>query len=112
MHVSCHTCFCYRYYLKHFYYLKKFGDITSSTWIRSPVDAEDFAVVITYEKCAPVEGESFYTGLVSYKTSIEKGQSFVFVDSSWKDMSDSDMENLLKTDFEPGNCCIKALFME
>lgn len=109
--------------------------------LASPVDAEDFAVVITYEKGAPVEGESFYTDLVSYKTSIEKGQSFVFVDGSWKDMSDSDiksvlktgkgqsvcfsekgewrdylsdsdMENLLKTDFEPGNCCIKALFME
>lgn len=109
--------------------------------LASTVDAEDFAVVITYEKGAPVEGESFYTGLVSYKTSIEKGQSFVFVDGSWKDMSDSDiksvlktgngqsvcfsekgewrdylsdsdMENLLKTDFEPGNCCIKALFME
>ena len=71
--------------------------------------------------------------------SIEKGQSFVFVDGKWKDMSDEDIktvlttgkgrsvyfsengmwkdflneteaEPLFTTDFAPGNCCIKALF--
>ena len=74
------------------------------------------------------------------KTSIEKGQSFVFSDGSWKDMSDSDIKTVLKTnkgqsilfrdnntlkniltdserkamqetDFAPGSCCIKALFI-
>ena len=43
-----------------------------------------------------------------------KGQSVCFSEKGeWRDyLSDSDMENLLNTDFEPGNCCIKALFME
>lgn len=109
--------------------------------LTTPVDVEDCAVVITYSKGAPVEGESIDTAAASYKTSIEKGQSFVFVDGKWKDMSDSDiktavraekgqpvffnengawrnflsdsdMEALLKKDFTPGNCCIKALYME
>ena len=108
--------------------------------LTTPVDVEDFAVVITYSKGAPVEGESIDTAAACYKTSIEKGQSFVFVDGKWKDMSDSDiktavraekgkpvffnekgawrnflsdsdMEVLLKADFAPGNCCIKALFL-
>jgi len=107
--------------------------------LTTPVDVEDFAVVITYTKGAPVEGESVETAAGSYRTSIEKGQSFVFADGKWKDMSDSDiktvlethkgqpvffnekgawrnfltdseMEAFLKTDFAPGNCCIKALF--
>ena len=109
--------------------------------LTTPVDVEDYAVVITYSKGAPVEGESIDTAAGSYKTSIEKGQSFVLADGKWKDMSDSDiksavrtdkgqavffnekgawrnfmtdsdMEALLKTDFTPGNCCIKALYTE
>lgn len=108
--------------------------------LKDPVEAEDFAVVITYEKGAPVEGESVDTDVCSYKTSIDTGQSFVFVDGEWKDMTDSSIksviktnaqpsflsekgewkdylsesetEAMLRTDFEPGNCCIKALFQK
>ena len=107
--------------------------------LTKPVDVRDFAVVITYSKGAPVEGETIGFAVASYKTSIEKGQSFVFADGKWKDMTDSDInrairtdkvqsfidsdsgawkdyltssdiEAMKKTDFAPGNCCIKALF--
>jgi hypothetical protein len=105
----------------------------------TPVDVTDFAVAITYSKGAPVEGETIETFIGSYRTSIEKGQSFVLVDGKWKDMTDSDIKTVLETDigqpiqlsengelkdyltdseikamsdpdFEPGNCCIKALY--
>ena len=108
--------------------------------LAQPVDVDDFAVAVTYSKGAPVEGESMETAAGGYKTSIEKGQSFVFSDGSWKDMSDSDIKTVLKTnkgqsilfrdnntlkniltdserkamqetDFAPGSCCIKALFI-
>lgn len=87
----------------------------------APVDVTDYAVVITYTKGAPVEGESIdfsqldYNALTSignleYKTVSEKGQSFVYTDSCWKDMTDSDIKDVLKIDFEPNNCCIKAIY--
>ena len=104
-----------------------------------PVDVTDCAVAITYSKGAPVEGNTIDIDMGSYKTSIEKGQSFLFVDGKWKDMADSDIKTVLETakvqsdllsekgelkdylndsdmeaihntDFDPGNCCIKALY--
>ena len=109
--------------------------------LTKPVEVSDHAVVVTYEKGAPVEGEGFETAAAGYKTSIEKGQSFVFADGKWKDMTDSDIKTAIKTgkdktfldgdsgawkdyltssdiaaikktDFEPGNCCIKALYVK
>ncbi len=107
--------------------------------LTKPVDVENYAVVITYSKGAPVEGETIGFAVASYKTSIEKGQSFVFADGKWKDMTDSDINKVIKTDkarsfidgdsgawkkfltssdieaiknpdFAPGNVCIKALY--
>ena len=107
--------------------------------LNKPVDVTDYAVVITYSKGASVEGETVEISAASYKTSIEKGQSFVFADGKWKDMTDSDINKVIKTDkaqsfldgdsgawrdyltfgdieamkktdFAPGNCCIKALY--
>lgn len=85
------------------------------------LDVTDYAVVITYTKGAPVEGESIdfgkldqkiasLIGELEYKTVSEKGQSFVYIDNSWKDMTDSDIKGVLKIDFEPNNCCIKATY--
>ena len=76
---------------------------------------------ISYTKGAPVEGESIdfgkldqkiasLIGELEYKTVSEKGQSFVYIDNSWKDMTDSDIKGVLKIDFEPNNCCIKATY--
>ena len=109
--------------------------------LTKPVDVEDFAVVITYSKGAPVEGETIENDSGMYKTVSEKGQSFVFTGGKWKDMTDKDIKTVLKTyngqsasagqigavrdnltedeikqilrdDFEPRNCCIKALFIK
>ena len=80
--------------------------------LTKPVEVSDFAVVVTYEKGAPVEGESIENGDGMYKTVSEKGQSFVFAGGTWKDLSDADAKTVLKTDFAPGNACIKALFVK
>ena len=48
-----------------------------------------------------------------YKTVSESGQSFVYIDdcvTGWKDLIDADIKKSLDIDFEPHNCCIKALF--
>lgn len=74
-----------------------------------PVDVTDYAVVVSYEKGAPVEGESIDYGKSDYKTVSEKGQSYVYI-ANWKDMTDSDIKTALGIDFEPNNCCIKALY--
>ena len=77
----------------------------------TPVDVSDFAVVISYEKGAPVEGEDmeWCYGEIQYRTVSESGQSFVLLDDEWKDMTDSDIKKALNINFEPNNCCIKAL---
>ena len=80
--------------------------------LTKPVEVSDFAVVVTYEKGAPVEGESIENGDGMYKTVSEKGQSFVFAGGTWKDLSDADAKTVLETDFAPGNACIKALFVK
>lgn len=76
----------------------------------TPVDVTDCAVAITYSKGAPVEGEDIDYGPADYKTVSESGQSFVYIDNNWKDMTDSDIKKSLDIDFEPNNCCIKALY--
>ena len=78
-----------------------------------PVDVMDFAVVISYEKGAPVEGDDIDYGDTEYRTVSESGQSFVYIDdcvTGWKDLTDADIKKSLDIDFEPHNCCIKALF--
>lgn len=77
--------------------------------LTKPVDVENFAVVITYTKGAPVEGETIKNDSGEYKTVSEKGQSFVFVDGKWKDLTDADAKTVLKAEFAPNNACIKAL---
>lgn len=80
--------------------------------LTKPVDVEDYAVVITYSKGASVEGETIGHDSGKYKTVSEKGQSFVFVNSAWKDLTDADAKTVLKTGFAPGNACIKALYIK
>ena len=77
----------------------------------TPLDVTDFAVAVTYEKGAPVEGEMRDYGDVYYQTVSESGQSFVYLDG-WKDLTDSGIQQVLHTDFAPNNCCIKALMTE
>lgn len=55
-------------------------------------------------KKRPVKGDNIKSDFGEYRTAAEKGQSFVFAGGKWKDMTDNDVKNILKTDFEPGNC--------
>ena len=77
--------------------------------LSEPVDVTDYAIVITYSKGAPVEGETNdYDGIV-YTTFSESGESFVYADG-WKDVTDADIKEVLGINFKPNNCCIKALY--
>ena len=67
-------------------------------------------MAITYSKGASVEGEDIDYGDIDYKTVSESDQSFVKIDSDWKDMTDDDIKSATGVDFEPNNCCIKALY--
>ena len=65
---------------------------------------------------ASVEGEDIDYGQSDYLTISESGQSFVRVSCSddtvndWKDLTSSGIKEYLNVDFEPNNCCIKALY--
>ncbi|WP_019680475.1 lectin like domain-containing protein [Ruminococcus flavefaciens] len=74
------------------------------------LDVTDYAIVINYTKGAPVEGEDVDYGELEYKTVSEKGQSFVYAGNVWNDVVNSDIKAVLKIDFEPNNCCIKAIY--
>ncbi len=74
-----------------------------------PLDVKDYAIAITYSEGAPVEGEVTDGGWIEFRTISESGQSYVYIDG-WKDMTDSDIKDVLKIDYEPNNCCIKALY--
>lgn len=76
----------------------------------TPVEVDDFAVAVTYSKGAPVEGESIgYDEIISYKVVSESGQSYVLFDGGWTDLTSKGIKKKLGSDFEPNNCCIKAL---
>ena len=76
----------------------------------TPIDVTDCAVAITYSKGAPVEGETIDYGDTNYVTKAESGQSFVKLDTVWRDLTEEGIENELGLDFKAGNCCIKALY--
>ena len=78
----------------------------------TPVDVTDYAIAVTYSKAAPVEGKSMDYGEIDYKTVSKSGQSYVYTENGWKDMTDDDIKKVLGIDFEPNNCCIKALYTE
>ena len=72
---------------------------------------DGFAIAITYESGATVEGEE--TELfnnVLYKPVSEPGKSFVYSDGEWVDLHSDGIKERLGIVFEPNNACIKALF--
>ncbi|MBR5974545.1 MAG: hypothetical protein IK020_05110 [Clostridiales bacterium] len=82
-----------------------------------PVEVSDFAVVVRYGSAAPVEaempggsGSRHNTSNREYITTIEEGQSFVYLDGEWLDLADPETQEALGIDYAPHNCCIKALF--
>lgn len=78
--------------------------------LNEELNLSDYAISITYSNSAPVEGESWEDSWITYSVGIEKGESFVLVDGEWLDMSDKDTLEVLNLDYEPNNCCIKAIY--
>lgn len=74
------------------------------------LEVDDFAIVVTYEGKAPVEGFIDDMKGVSYVVDIGEGESFVKIDGEWMDLSDEVTAAKLGIDFHPGNCCIKAIY--
>ncbi|MBQ3565674.1 MAG: hypothetical protein IJA12_00705 [Oscillospiraceae bacterium] len=74
------------------------------------VEVCDYAIAIQYSSTAPVEGETWDDGIVSYKVQSEKGQSYVYLNDMWQDITDEAVISELGIDFIPNNCCIKALY--
>ena len=75
----------------------------------TPLEVEDYAIAIHYSSAAPVEGTNITIDEV-YELSLqcEEGQSFVFLDGTWKDLSLQETTDELGT--VTHNCCIKALY--
>lgn len=71
---------------------------------------DDFAIAVTYDGDAPVEGENTHEPGISYIVEAHEGESFVKIDDDWIDMSKEDVRGRLNLDFIPGNCCIKAIY--
>ena len=76
----------------------------------TPIEVEDYAVAISYDGDAPVEGESWENSLIGYAVTINPGESFVCVDGKWIDMANKRIRSKLGIDFTPNNCCIKAIY--
>ena len=74
-----------------------------------PLEVDEYAVVISFSKGAPVEGESLdVEGLGDIRIVSEKGQSYILVDGEWLDMSEkSTWKKLGRT---TNNACIRALY--
>ncbi len=82
----------------------------------TPLDVEDFSIVITYYGAAPVEGvdpaklkEAEKVSSIEYITSSEEGQSFLLLNGQWRDLTDPSLVEELTLECPPNNCCIKAL---
>lgn len=79
-----------------------------------PIEVTDFAVVVTYNGYAPVEGKNegrIRSGL-NYFAKSEAGQSFILNGDEWIDVTDPSIVETLGLREEPNNVCIKALFVD
>lgn len=80
--------------------------------LSTPMELDDYAIAITYYGNAPVEGMTWVddTWGISFLASSNPGESFVFIDDEWIDMTDERVMTMLGIDYEPNNCCIKAIY--
>lgn len=76
------------------------------------IDVDDYAVAITYYGNAPVEGETWVDDVygISFVATSNPGESYVLIDGEWIDMTDTAVLSKLGIDYEPNNCCIKAIY--
>ncbi len=83
------------------------------TELDSPIDVEDYSIVISYSSPIPVESEVLesHDG-VYYVSGVDAGQSFILKDGEWIDMSDPSAKDIFGLEYTPNNVCIKALYVE
>lgn len=76
------------------------------------LSVDDYAIAITYYGDAPVEGLTWVDDVygISFIASSNPGESFVLIDDEWIDMTDPVIISKLGIDYEPNNCCIKAIY--
>lgn len=75
-----------------------------------PIEVSKFSIVVTYGSAAPVEGEEWEDAFLHYSVDSGEGVSYVLVDGQWVDLSSESIKEILGIDFEPNNCCIKAIY--
>lgn len=78
--------------------------------LKKPIEVKDYRIQITYDGSAPVEGESWDDGILSYVASIEKDESYVLIGNEFYDLSLPTTIAKLGIDFMPNNCSIKAVY--
>lgn len=76
----------------------------------STVSVTDYSIVVEHSGAAAVEGACWEDVFVSYRVFANPGESFVYVDGQWVDVTSEDIQDILGIDFDPNNCCIKALY--
>ncbi len=77
-----------------------------------PVDVDGFAIAGSFEKGAPVEGESLDYGSLLYTMVSHPGESYIYLNDSWQDLTDDATLSKLGLGFTPNNACIKGLMIE
>lgn len=79
----------------------------------SPIEVEDYSIVITYSAHIPLESEMLESHRdIYYVSGIEEGQSFVFKDGQWIDLASADAKDIFGLEDTPNNVCIKALYVD
>lgn len=76
----------------------------------TPISVKDYSIVVEYSGAAAVEGESWDNVFIEYRVFANPGESFVWVNGEWVDISSENIQETLNIDFVPNNCCIKALY--
>lgn len=83
-----------------------------TTPLSAPMSVKDYAIAITYYGNAPVEGMTWIDDVwgISFLGVCNPGESFVLIDGEWIDMADAEAMIKLGIEYEPNNCCIKAIY--
>lgn len=77
-----------------------------------PVKVNGFAIAVTFTEGAPVEGETIDMDHILYSTVSHAGESYIYLDGQWQDLSDATVYSKLGLDVVPNNACIKGLVKE
>lgn len=78
--------------------------------LKEPIEVKDYRIQITYDGPAPIEGESWNDGVLSFVATIDPDISYVKIDDKWYDLSSPNTVAKLGIDFMPNNCSIKAIY--